>query len=288
MIAVKLMGGLGNQMFQYATARRLAIKHHTDLFIDITGYQGMAAIDTPRHYALECYNITAQIAEPAILVRMLPQDFQPTLIYKLKRRASLDKRLRPLGEPGEFFYNVVTQGASDNTYLLGWWQNEKYFEDIREVLLGEFTPKKTSDYTKKMEGQIADGSSVSIHVRRGDYVTNKYANKTHGELAATDYYKRAIKLMDEKVGNARYYVFSDDLNWCKRNLPLGKSAVFVAAKDYEEIYLMSHCQHNIIANSSFSWWGAWLNQNSDKTVIAPSEWFLDRQTEIVPESWTKL
>lgn len=294
MIIVRLMGGLGNQMFQYATGRQLAEKHNTPLRLDLTAYLNMSDIDTSREYELSCFNITGQPASEAELKRMLPQDFTPSLAYKVMRKLKINQRLRPLGEPSKKFYDVVLR-ASDNTYLVGWWQNERYFRDIKDILISEFTPKELSKYSQNMASNIKGTNAVSVHVRRGDYVTNKYANKEHG-LATLNYYKKAIKYLEGKQDDLKFFVFSDDLDWCKKNLPVGKNAVFVGGnlgkKSYEDIYLMQQCKHNIIANSSFSWWGAWLNAYPDKIVVAPKDWFKNKrsneETEVVPESWVRL
>jgi hypothetical protein len=288
------MGGLGNQMFQYATARRLAYQYHTELRFDITVFDNMHRNDTPRHYDLDCYKIRGSVADKADLARMLPVDFQASLPYKVKRRLKLDKRLRPLGEASKALNDIVLR-ARNNTYLVGWWQNEGYFLDIRDILLEDFHPKRTSTYADKLLKQIGDCESVSIHVRRGDYVTNNYAKKEHG-LAPLKYYELAIKYLDKKIKQPRYFVFSDDLTWCKKNLALPENSVFVDGTKTRhvcgEIWLMQHCQHNIVANSSFSWWGAWLNENPDKIVIAPKVWFQNKETnqetEIVPSSWIRL
>jgi len=288
------MGGLGNQMFQYATARRLSQKHNASLRLDITVYNSMEERDTPRHFELDQYQISGKVASQEELAMMLPQDFQAAMPFRAKRRLGLDKRLRPLGESAKGLNSIVLK-ARDNTYLVGWWQNEGYFSDIRDILYDEFKPKKTSAYTNALLKQMDGEEAISIHVRRGDYVSNKHANKEHG-LAPKDYYESAIKLLGGKVKNPRFYVFSDDLEWCRKNLNLGKDAVFVdgngADRAYEDIYLMQHCRHNIVANSSFSWWGAWLNDNPDKIVIAPLQWFQNKQTnqetEIVPDSWMRL
>lgn len=292
MIIVRLMGGLGNQMFQYATARRLAHYRKTGLRLDTTFYGNMHEADTPRHYDLDCYKISGRPATKAELERMLPQDFKAMLAYRIKRWIGLDNRLRPLGEHSKSFHEVVLR-ARKNTYLVGWWQNEKYFTDIRDILLSEFTPKKLSAYARKMLAGIKKGNSVSIHVRRSDYISNKYANKEHGVMPLS-YYEAAASYIQKRVPSAQFFIFSDDIAWCRKNFKFD-DAVFVEARGQqacEDIYLMRHCQHNIVANSSFSWWGGWLNDSPDKIVIAPRTWFQNEQsnqeTEIVPKSWTRL
>ena len=293
MIIVKIHAGIGNQMFQYATGLRLARYRKTQLKLDITSFSQMAEIDTPRHYDLDQYQISSPIAGPTDLARVLPIDFQATLLFRLKRRLDFDKRLRPLGEHSKAFYDIVLR-ARDNTYLIGWWQNERYFSDIRPTLLRELTPKKLSPYTKNILSQIKNSQAISLHVRRGDYITNKYANKEHG-VAPLAYYKAAAEKLKKKTREPRFFVFSDDSAWCRKNLNLGTDTVFVEGRGRgasEDIYLIQHCRHNITANSSFSWWGAWLNENADKIVIAPKHWFqnkqADQETEIVPESWIRL
>ena len=294
MIIVKLMGGLGNQMFQYATARSVAHRLRTPLLLDTTAYNDMPEVDTPRHYELGDLRITGKIASTAELSRMLPADFRATLSFRIRRRLGLEKRLRALGEPHKDFSPFIFK-ARKNTYLLGWWQNEKYFTDIQDILRKEFQPKRVSAYGKKILSQIEACDAISIHVRRGDYVTNKYANKEHG-LASIDYYKRAVDYINSEVKKPRYFVFSDDMAWCKKNLKLGQDFVFVDSHTpntaHEGIYLMQYCKHNIIANSSYSWWGAWLNNNPNKIVIAPKSWFQNQQTNqetgIVPNDWKRL
>lgn len=294
MIMVKLMGGLGNQMFQYATAKRLAEKNSTTLRLDISSYQNMHKDDTPRQFDLDKYKISGLKASSAELALMLPQDFQASTIYLIKRRLGIDKRLRPLGENGKGF-NANLLNARNNTYLIGWWQNEKYFVDIRETIIKEFKPKAISAYSNKLIDAIKASESISIHVRRGDYVSNKFANKEHG-LTPIDYYQRSIDYINQKVKNPKYFVFSDDLEWCKKSLKLSNSTVYAdgngSSRAHEDIFLMQNCKHNIIANSSFSWWGAWLNDNPDKIIIAPKAWFQNKasnkETEIVPSSWVRL
>lgn len=289
------MGGLGNQMFQYATAKRLAEKNSTFLRLDVSAYKNMHKDDTPRQYDLDYYKISGSIATNEELALMLPQDFQASTQYRIKRRLGLDNKIRPLGENGKGFNGNVLS-ARDNTYLIGWWQNEKYFSDIRRIIVKEFTPKNISSYSKRLAEKVSDGNSISIHVRRGDYVSNKFANIEHG-LATVEYYKKSIDFINKNTNSTpRYFVFSDDLEWCKKSLPLGPDAVFVDGngpkRPHEDIYLMQHCKHNIIANSSFSWWGAWLNNNPNKLIIAPEAWFQNKksnaETQIVPKSWIRL
>ncbi|HSE61519.1 MAG TPA: alpha-1,2-fucosyltransferase [Candidatus Saccharimonadales bacterium] len=294
MIIVKMMGGLGNQMFQYATARRMAAKNNTKLLLDTTGYANMAAGDTPREFELDVYAITGTVATPEQLVLVQPPEAARSFTDKVMRKFGIGK-VWTMGE-GDPVLNPYVMTAPNNTYLIGWWQNEKYFEDIRDVILDEFTPKAPpSEPNQKYLDQITKSNAVAIHVRRGDYVTNQNANVFHG-LAPIDYYKESIKYMQEHTDTPRFFVFSDDIAWCRENLPLGNDAVFIEGNGgkqaYEDIRLQQACKHNIIANSSFSWWGAWLNENKGKVVIAPKVWFQDQdansKTQIVPERWVRI
>ena len=181
-----------------------------------------------------------------------------------------------------------------DAYLQGYWQSEKYFYDIRDILLNELTLKFDPDRdNKKHLKDIINSESVSIHVRRGDYVKNPHTRAYHG-ICSLDYYKRALKKIGSLVENPKYYVFSDDPDWTKENLKIKGKVVFIinnSNKEYEDLRLMRACKHNIIANSTFSWWGAWLGEYKNKIVIAPEKWFLTKENnykDIVPDRWLKI
>ncbi len=296
MIVVKLMGGLGNQMFQYATARAVAQRNKTSLYLDTAGFFEMADIDTPRHYDLGALKITGKIASKSILTQVQPLNAAYKLHHKIIRRLKSAGRIWQVGEPNASYFNYMGR-APKNTYLVGWWQNQKYFNDIREILLNEFQPAKPlSQYSQVIIEKIADSPvSVAIHVRRGDYIANKQASKFHG-LTPLEYYRAAATYFQDRFPNALFVVFSDDIAWCKQNLELGNNVVFVepqkSRKDFEDLVIMTKCSHSVIANSSFSWWGAWLNINPNKIIIAPKVWFQDNkansESEIVPSSWIRL
>ena len=248
MIIVKLKGGLGNQMFQYAYGRKLTLERQATLVLDktyLTPIRQLITGTTTRHYEL-----------------------------------------------GEFKIKAKFTKAKGHNYLDGYWQNEKYFKDIRHILLKDFTLKKKTNNFLKLKKLIAETNSVSIHFRRGDYVKRAVTRKYHGVLNL-NYYRRAIALIGEKVEKPNFFVFSDDISWVKKNFKIGKPLTFISGlrklTNSEELILMSLCKHNIIANSSFSWWGAWLNKNPAKIVIAPKRWFRAKtDSEIVPQSWIKL
>lgn len=295
MIIARLMGGLGNQMFQYATARRLAIYRRTDLYLNISSYKNTLGSDTPREYNLDWFNTKVTVAQEEQLAKIASAEYQPSLFLRIKRKKSLDNRgpILQIGEQNKSFQPSILK-ASDNTYLTGWWQNELYFKDIRNTLLKEFTPKiKPDNKNKTLLGNIKAKESISLHIRRGDYITNPNAWAYHG-IPDLKYYQKSISYIYSKTKDPYFFVFSDDISWCKKNFKLIKKCTFVEDNDskaYEDIRLMSNCNHNIVANSSFSWWGAWLNDNKNKIIIAPKKWYIDKkankETQIVPRSWVR-
>lgn len=295
MIIVKLMGGLGNQMFQYATAKRLAFINNVELKFDISGYESMNKNDTPRQYELNLLSIKNSIATKDDLKKVKPADRVRRIDKRVVHKLGHGSAIYPYGERSSAFDPRVLK-LKKNTYLVGWWQNEKYFVDIKNQLVKDFKPKIKAEGNNARWLKLARSSdSIAVHVRRGDYISNKHANVHHG-LATVDYYNAAATYMKIYIKNPHFFVFSDDIAWCKKNLKFGDKVTFVegnnGAKAYEDLRIMSTCKHNIIANSSFSWWGAWLNTNDDKIVIAPRTWFQDekanRETDVVPDSWIRM
>jgi hypothetical protein len=290
MIVVQLMGGLGNQMFQYSLGRTLASKNKTSLKLDISWFKQVEVVNTQRQYDLGCYAITAETIKRDKLKIINSESVKNRLTDRLFNKNALTAQI----EPNSSFHPEIL-GLPDNTYLQGYWQNEKYFLDIRPQLLREFTPREVSAYTRRTTEEIKQKPSVALHVRRGDYASNPLTNKFHG-LTPTQYYVKALDHIQKKAGNLQCFVFSDDVKWCQDNLPFSKNATIVDGnKSYracEDMYLMRLCDHNIVANSSFSWWGAWLNESPDKIVVAPKVWFQDnlanRESEIVPKDWHKI
>jgi len=197
-----------------------------------------------------------------------------------------------------FNYDKSIKKIPENVFLRGFWQSEKYFLGHRKAILEEFSFKNSfSDENMKIATRIQETTSISIHVRRGDYVSNPGACKTFASLNI-DYYQQAIRKINVNATNMLLVFFSDDIDWVKKNiigqLPNSYQYVIVninkRSESYNDMHLMSLCKHNIIANSSFSWWGAWLNQNPEKKVVAPKRWFLiDKNTiDLYPKDWIKI
>ncbi len=286
MIVTKLIGGLGNQMFQYAAGKALAAKRNVPLKVDTFDLnKNPNGAYTKRNLELSIFNLNLEIANQQDIEAFNKNKFQNFLIQKL----NLPSNKLVANERGSA-YNKGFSNFPARTYLNGFWQSELYFKDISNILLKAFTIKE--EFIKNTFTHLDElkQNSVSMHIRRGDYVNLKSANDFHG-ICSLDYYQAAIDLLKSKIGESKIYVFSDDIDWCKKNFT-SEYFIFLDTKSAaEDLFLMSKCKHNIIANSSFSWWGAWLNQNPQKIVIAPKYWFTNvesKSIDILPQNWIAL
>ncbi len=290
---VLIYGGLGNQMFQYAFTLALNEKKiKTTIAVSTFFY----------NYFHNGFNLgkAFRLKLPfyqAVLVNIL---FNGGFLYKNKVSNEILRRLlvwynekmfRRFHEEREFEYNeeVFSQRSS---LLIGTWQVEAYFKAYESEIRKAFQFKEPKDEKNKaLIKDITNGQSVSIHVRRGDYLNSDWS-KTHAVIQGTTYYENALAYLESNVSDAKYFVFSDDIQWVKDNLKL-QNATYVdhntGENSYLDMYLMSLCRHNIIANSTFSWWGAWLNSNPDKIVIMPEKWLNTNSCQgIFPEQWVKM
>jgi hypothetical protein len=295
MVIVKLRGGMGNQMFQYAMGRRLALARGTTLKLDLGWFENCKA-DSPRSYELHVFAIKEQIAtEKEIELIKNADDKGPSgLLMRLLGRAN---RVYSKGVVMEkhFHFDPEILTLPDNVYVEGYWQTEKYFKDVAGVIRREFTVTAEPDEDNRQMSEIIGRSeAVSVHIRRGDYVSNSVMNRYHG-LCSLDYYQKAMEVVASKVKNPHFFVFSDDSEWVKENVSSEYPMTFIdfngTEKAYEDMRLMSLCGHHIIANSSFSWWGAWLCVSPDKIVIAPKSWFrneLLNTTDLIPTEWRRI
>lgn len=279
------MGGLGNQMFQYAAGLSVAERLGTELRMDLSWFDSLAEVDTPRFYELDNFNLKQEFADKNDFV--LKNDGFKNRIINIGKK-QLDLYIEP-----QFNYSDKFLKIKNNTYIEGYFQTEKYFNSIRDDVFDSFALKnKASAKSAKIIDQIKNSDSVSLHVRRGDYVSNKNANKFHG-LIGEPYYKKAIALINKNIKNPKYFIFSDEIEWVKNSFDLPKNSVYIThnKSGAEDMRIMIECKHNIIANSSFSWWGAWLGQEKDKVVIAPRQWFLDSNvntSDVIPERWSQI
>lgn len=282
-------------MFQYALGRHLAKINKTELKLDLSFLEDRTprVNFTHRNYELHHFNITASIANNEDFKRLtyIPVTFGQRIRYKLLRR------VRPYVyvEESSFRFNEPLLSTRGNIMLKGYWQSEKYFKAIESIIRREYTVKQPlTGVNLTWARQIQACNAISLHIRRGDYVSNAATNQFHGTCSLS-YYQRAIDLLVEKVTNPVFFVFSDNPEWTQSNLNLTFPTHYVTnnlgATAYEDLRLMSLCQHHVIANSSFSWWGAWLNSSHQKTVIAPSKWFNDSlydTADLIPENWQQI
>lgn len=274
-IVVRLMGGLGNQMFQYALGRSLEEKNNNEMLLDTSFLENRTPgfVHVFRDYELNLF---------------------PNLKEKIVTSANAPSGVIPVQEPHFHFCNELmdTTLPSENDYLLiGYWQTHKYFETIADLIKEEFTfPDIVEPKTLKLKEEILSCNSVMINVRRADYLTDNLF-----EYLGMDYYERCTDKMGDAVDNPKFYVFSDDIEWCKEKFT--DDRFFVVDKSYaghkyiDYLHLMSCCKHDIIPNSTFAWWAAWLNKNEDKIVMYPSKWFTDPSKDpkdMFPEDWIQI
>jgi len=278
MIHIRIRGGLGNQMFQYATARHLSYKYNTDLALNTEYFYNTPKKDVKRKYQLDVFNIDKNIKTETKVNPIIK------LIQKIFLKFFGDKIQISIA-------NLILK-IKLSVYLNGYFQNEKYFSDIRAILLKEFTlNKEINEETKKTKEIILKSEAVCLNVRRGDYLRPDYL-KIYG-ICSMEYYTKALEYIKQRVENPLICIFSDDPEWVKKEFKID-NVLFTdnrTISDYEQMYLMSLCKHNIMANSSFSWWGAWLNQNPNKIVIGPKQWLVNKSSEeldIMPKDWIKM
>lgn len=289
MIIVKLIGGLGNQLFQYAAARRISYLNHIPLKVDISEFARYKL----HKYSLMHFNIVEAMATPEEIQAFKPRTLFSRLAFRYLSSFNILNRSYVMER--HFHFDPALLKINHGVYLDGYWQSEKYFLDIEEVVRKELSVKTPPDsWNEQMMERIRNEAAVSLHIRRADYVTNSHTLTVHG-CCSLDYYHHAVNLVAEKVESPHFFVFSDDPAWAKSNLQLPFPATFVEHngpdKNYEDLRLMSLCRHNILANSTFSWWGAWLNAHPDKMVIAPQKWFnTDKMDprDLVPQRWIKI
>jgi len=290
------MGGLGNQMFQYAFGKNTSIKYGFELKFETYLYKK----DRFKRFLKNIIKIIIAIFAKKGIIKKIEEIRQNKRQYDLKYFELDDKikkikksHLPIIEERTEFCFDPELAKDKDNLSYLGYFNNEKYFSEISDIIRNDFKLKKryTDLLPQELIKKINESVSVSVHIRRGDYINTKGINQYHGTCDIA-YYQRATNFLKDKLLNPIFFIFSDDINWCKNNLQLESETIFISGlKNYEDLTLMSKCKHNIIANSTFSWWGAWLNPFPNKIVIAPKKWLnnpeIDTST-IIPDNWIKL
>jgi hypothetical protein len=292
MIISQVIGGLGNQMFQYAAGRSLSLKKNTTLALDVSGFEGYGL-----HQGFELdrvFSASITLASEADRKRLLGWRRSPQVRRVLARLPATIAADSHFAQEPHFQYWPALEGFGPDSYLAGYWQSEKYFANVASQIRADFTFRDLLDgRNAELSAEIGSTQSVSLHVRRGDYANNPKTKSTHG-LCSLDYYREAIGRIAAVVPKPVFFIFSDDIAWVKANLSLTFAHRFVehnkGAASYNDMRLMSLCQHHVIANSSFSWWGAWLNPSTDKAVVAPRKWFADTRLvqDLFPTDWVLL
>ncbi len=299
-------------MFQYALGLNLAKKNNTDLALDTTFLSDRFPRKefTYRTFDLDVFTLSpAQISQDETWAGKL----RFTTLSKISKKIpipglwlGLDFALltvkkifgltKIVKEKKNYVFDPGVLSVKGNNILWGFWQSEKYFEDIAQDIRKKFSfAKKISGEAEKIAQEVKSTNSVSLHVRRGDYVKFENMKKIAGETDIS-YYTRACSYIAERVPSPNFFVFSDDIAWCRENIKIPFPITYLdektaGPKNAYHLELMSLCKHNIIANSSFSWWGAWLNQNPGKIVVAPKKWYAttsSHEEDIVPETWTRI
>ncbi|MEZ3508117.1 MAG: alpha-1,2-fucosyltransferase [Lachnospiraceae bacterium] len=294
MNVVKISDGLGNQMFQYAFARKIQIQRGSRVYLDtrfinnedrITRGEKRRTLERNdvRKYGLNHFRVRLPVANENILAKW----------SFINAKNQIDQVLFVLAQEGLWIWQFKDDSQKGKgkiwaakdcffpTYFQGYHFDLRYYEDIKEILQKEFMLKIPIKLSKKWYWILHNENTVSLHVRRGDYL------KLHCEIRDEAYYTKAMKIIEEQISHPFYLIFSDDIEWVKENIHINGEKLYISGRgfaDYEELTIMKHCRHNIIANSTFSYWAAYLNSNPDKIVICPRRWM----SEIIPREWIRV
>jgi len=294
MIITKLIGGLGNQMFQYAAGMSIAKRSGMELRLDVSSLRKYT-----RHQGYELADIFSgefKIASRIDLFRVLRLQAREATnsSVSINDLAKASSRGRWLKQPTHNYWPAIEE-INHSCYLSGYWQSYKYFTNVEEELRSDFIFRRQLDQENaSLASRIVQQESVCLHVRRGDYVANMAANEFHG-LCGWDYYEKAIELILEARPHSKFFAFSDEPEVLKRHFWKTAKPEIVdinfGANSYMDMRLMALCKHHIIANSTFSWWAAWLAKSTGQMVIAPKDWFAASEVEMVDiycPAWIKI
>ena len=292
MIIVHVIGGLGNQMFQYAAGRALSLAHNTPLCLDVQDFKGY---DLHNGFELHrLFDIKAPIASNRDVFQVLGWRSISPLRRKLFHQKFSKFRGAHLFVDSLFAEMPHLIDMPSRSYLMGNWQSEQFFGHIKEIIRSDFNFKLSmSKKNTELADMIKSINATSLHVRRGDIASNPTSLAVHG-LCSLDYYRQAIELVASRTPDPEFVIFSDDMDWVKKKLNIRFHCHYIdinkGLESYNDMRLMSFCNHHIVANSSFSWWGAWLSNNEHKVVVAPKKWFAKNydSSAIVPSSWIRI
>lgn len=274
MIIINLMGGLGNQLFQYAAARRLSIINKTELKIDESNFRKLTS-NSEHSFQLTCFNISARQATTSEISRIIrPTNYLARAIGTVFGASPLKLQSKTIfREPeGSKFKPAFLEQTGDK-YLIGYYNSYKYFEPIRNVLIDEYQPReKISLQGQELLRLIESTNSISLHIRRGDYINDLDVYKSIEGIITDRFYSNAVEFIASKLEAPHFFIFSNDMAWVRQHFRIPHQTTFVdfntAQRGFEDLWLMSRCKHNITAGgSTFSWWAAYLNTNSNKIVV---------------------
>lgn len=277
MVIIKVCGGLGNQLFQFALYEKMRILGK-DVYLDKSVYKSRKTEKRP--YCLDGLSKNIRYCSDWQRWKLADNRIHRLLWGERKKQSHYYETKVTFYDPGVFLH--------DDIYLDGYWQNERYFSGIREAIINGLCFRVTADAAGLLE-EIRNSNSVSVHVRRGDYLED--SRRSEG-ICTLEYYQKSMSFLEERTAVEKYYIFSDDIAWCKQQFIGNDKYIFVNPRSEEEaavdMKLMSSCRHHIIANSSFSWWAAWLNENPEKIVVAPSVWVEGLDCDIWCSGWERI
>jgi hypothetical protein len=266
-IVVLMRGGLSNQMFQFAYGKTLSQQYNMNLVLDTSFLENKNTGVTLRDYDLDIFNISSNKQSITDPIRIIEHVFQYTEMLSILPEIHPNRDL----------------------YIEGYFQSYKYFDTLKSQINNIFTINWDLSFISKIKSDILNNNSVCIHVRRGDYLKTSF----HGTMEM-DYYTNAMNIIETSVSDPIYYIFSEDIEWSKQNF--AKPNMVIVSMEYAgekaegHFELMRSCKHFIVANSSFSWWTAYLSENPNKIVISPKKWFNNdiNTNDLMPESWIRI
>lgn len=290
MIVVRIWEGLGNQLFQYAFARKMQLLGN-EVYLDTTPdyLSDYSYFYSKRQYGLDFFHTRVPQASPELLEKyrfVKQKNKTDKIIYELSRIGLW--KYKYIEESNAWDYSGEYDRLRGNYYIKGWFQRPYFFENVRDVLVKEIRPVNKIKISKPLAALLKAPNTVAVHIRKGDYKISAHS------FLPIQYYQKAMEYTNNNLGNAQYLFFSTDMAWVKEKLGGREKCFYIDQfgkfEDFEEMMIMSRCANNIISNSTFSWWAAWLNQNPYKIVCAPNGWSGSKKVSdcMLPKDWIRV